>query len=401
MSSLESFVGQAGDAGTKQSEGEFSISSAKQLEKLQGLLLEEPGNFSLKIIQGLVASGAKEIRCTLGRLSMRIEATGCKHPRHGLLERFSGKVGGQKDATDDLALGVVGALGLQMSEVGWQLARGESVVMDKYGVQRPSDSNKSDKTSFTFKFPVLSFLESIRVAISIRGSAHQLISCKCCYSPVPIYLGSKRIRPIEFCSRYASGGGRVTLKTVTIGMKTSIYPSLTKYSYQYWGRMNVYGHEKRDSHSPPQIWGPVQCAANGPPNKASSKRAWYDSFLLAHVQETAQGLSKLEEPPQDAALLNSLYLLADREAPGGTLKLISKGVEVYSEPQQIGSSRGVAIASAGGLKFDASTLKVVQDENFENRLKEVREQMDLLRSEVLMRSGAVPKEFQLGPGSLY
>ena len=76
-------------------------------------------------------------------------------------------------------------------------------------------------------------------------------------------------------------------------------------------------------------------------------------------------------------------------------------MEVYSEPQQIGSSRGVAIASAGGLKFDASTLKVVQDENFENRLKEVREQMDLLRSEVLMRSGAVPKEFQLGPGSLY
>jgi hypothetical protein len=401
MSSLDSFVGKAGEAGTRQSEGEFSISSAKQLEKLQGLLLEEPGNFLLKIIQGLVASGAREVRCTLGRLSMRIEATGCKHPRHGLLERFSRKVGGQKDATDDLALGVLGALGLQMSEVAWQLARGESVTMDKYGVQRPSDTNKSNKTTFTFKFPVLSFVESIRIAISIRGSAHQLISCKCCYSPVPIYLGSKRIRPVELCSRYASGGGRVTLKTVTIGMKTSIYPTLTKYSYQYWGRMNVYGTERRDSHCPPEIWGPVQCLADGPPNKASSKRAWYDSFLLAHVQDTPGGLSKLDKPPEDAALVNSLYLLADREAPGGLLTLISKGVEVYHGPQQIGSSRGVAIASAEGLKFDASTLKVVEDESFENKLKEVREQMDLLRNEVMMRSGVVPKEFQLGPGSLY
>lgn len=402
MSSLDSFVGKARDAVSQQSQGEFTISSAKQLEKLQGLLLEEPGNFALKIVQGLVASGAKEIRCTLGRLSIRIVAIGCKHPRHGLLERFSGKVGGQRDATDDLALGVVGALGLQMSEVGWQLARGESVVMDRYGVQRSTDTNKSDKTTFTFKFPVLSFVESIRVAIAIRGSAHQLISCRCCYSPVPIFLGSKRIKPIEFCSRYASGGGRVTLKTYTSGMKAGVYPTLTKYSYQHWGRMNVYGAGKRDSHSPPEIWGPVQCRADGgPPNQASSKRAWYDSFLLADVQLTPQGLSKLSAPPEGAALVNSLYLLADRDAPGDILKVISKGVEVYSGTQHTGSTRGVAIVSAQGLKFDASTLKVVHDEAFEAMLGQVREQMELLRNEILMRRGVVPKEFQLGPGSLY
>lgn len=402
MSSLDSFVGKAKQAGTPQSEGEFSLSSAKQLEKLQGLLLDEPGNFYLKIIQGLVAAGAKEIRCTLGRLSVSVTATGCRHPRHGLLERFSGKVGGKRDATDDLALGIVAALGLQMSEISWHLAHGESVTMDKYGVQRHTDSTKSDKTVFTFKFPVLSFMESIRAALSIRASAHQLVSCRCCYSPVPIYLGSKRIKPVEFGSRYASGGGRVELKTVTIGMKTSIYPTLTKYTYQYWGRLNVYGPEERDSHTTPEIWGPVQCYADGrPPAPASEKRAWYDSFLVAYAEISAQGLSRLNEPPDDLNLINSIYFLADKDAPGGVFKLIFRGVEVYSETQHIGSSRGVVLASAEGLQFDASTLKVVQNDSFEAKLGRVRAQVELLRNEVMMRRGMVPREFQFGPGSLY
>ena len=142
-------------------------------------------------------------------------------------------------------------------------------------------------------------------------------------------------------------------------------------------------------------------APSGPPAPASEKRAWYDSFLVAYAEISAQGLSRLNEPPDDLNLINSIYFLADKDAPGGVFKLIFRGVEVYSETQHIGSSRGVVLASAEGLQFDASTLKVVQNDSFEAKLGRVRAQVELLRNEVMMRRGMVPREFQFGPGSLY
>lgn len=399
MSDLKSFLANRQSTGTLDSEGEFSVAYDKQLERLQTAISEEVGNFALKIIQGMVASGAQDIRCEIGRVTFSIVATGCRHEPEGLLARFAGGLGERRDGTDDLALGVLGALGNGLREASWQLAGGESVLMGQDGTEVLAESNEDDRTIFQFKLAVTSFFKALRSSIRLRGSLHHLISNRCVYSPVPIKLGMWSVKPKEPGKKFTSSHTAVGSKTVYHNNKPELVNALASYTYLYWGRLDVFGGGGRDTHRAAPVGSPIQCHGTKNEN-APPKSAKFYAFFYGKAERDHDDFLQVKLEPESSRLQSTVFLLADTKSQGGLTILVHRGVVVAQTQGDVGS-RTVLISGLGDVDLDVSTLSVVHNAKFDAFIKRTRQQNDALMQEVFRRRALLPKGAERSLRRLY
>jgi hypothetical protein len=397
MSGLSAFIQSQERSGTVESEGRFTLSQSEQLKKLQHSVSEEPGHFALKIIQGLVACGAQEIHCKLGRSKFTVFASDCRALPAGILTHFSGPLELSNPGAT-LALGILGALSLDLKSVRWSLANGECVEVNSDGI---SELAPSTATRFEFRLRTHDFFKFLKQTLRIRSSVHREISSRCCFSPVPVYLGSRRLKASEFGSRQAASGGKLRIKQVTSGARTSFYPVPVKHSYQYWGRLEVYARVQGPTHTAPEIWGAIQTRGGEPPNRAAEQRTWYHAFHLTRCEMTQQGFEVLQEVEGQTYLQASVLIPADPKVEGGLLLIVCDGVVVHRGREDIGSSRAIAVVGSEELDLDASTLAVVRNQKFEDLLSRVRKQTGYLVTQVQSRRSLIPPEIKHKPGNLY
>lgn len=387
---LEHFLTNKGQAGEFDSTGEFSLAVENQLGRLQTAIAAEPGNFALKIVQGLVASGATKIQCDIGRLTFTIVGFECRHQPEGLLGRFDDTAGQKRDANDDLVLGLLGGLGLGMREVAWQLSGGESVILGQEGLKVLGDSNHDERTIFQFKLGTSSFFQMLKDTIRIRGSVHHLLSNRCQYSPIPIKLGFRKLKAKEPGSWYTSKS--VPTSKVGRGHANHIYSVTATYRYRYWGRLAVH-HADLPSHSHrmPAPGGPVQCSADGTRlEKVPENDQSYYAFLDGHAIYDDSGRIKIVRTPE-GRLKSTVFLPANLKDEGSKLVIVHRGVIVSSTKANIGNDRAIVISGFMNLDLDASTLAVVTNEKYDRYLSGIRLETGALLSEILNRRSFLPK----------
>jgi hypothetical protein len=388
MTDLASFLKSCEQSGRLDSEGAFTLGAQARLEGIQQAVSAEPGNFALKILQGLVGSGAQRINCQITRSEFKFEAVGCQHPRQGLLSRFSTDIGDQRDPTDDLAYGVLGALGVGLWEVDWQLSGGESVVMRKDGSQTMAASNDDEQTVFRFKFQNPWFTQSTKV----RASAQHLLGSRCVYSPVPVTIDSRQLEPAALGGWYKSKSSIVGHREIIMNNRPITNPITAVVSYRYWGRLDVDDRSEHRGYEPPATGERVQSFSDGSKNNLTTLHdTRYEVFLL--VATLPPEMAPANPPGETttlAPLRGTIFLLADLKCRGGACLPIHRGVLLRQPSLGLEHPRAVALFDASGLDLDASTLAIAENQRFEQRLAELGRHTAHLVAEVLKRRSLLP-----------
>lgn len=394
MSRLSQFLESASAQGRLDSSGEFSVAQEKRLERFQNAIAEDPGNFALKIVQGLVALGAESIQCQLGASSLTVCGSGCRGGSLSLVSRFTDSLGDRRDALDDLAMGVLGAMKLSLGEIGWQLAGGESVIVNSDGPQVLAHSNEDSRTIFQFKFVSESLWRTLKNTIKLRISLHHALTTRCSFSPIPIKLGFRAIKPAEFGGEFRSNSSPVGSQRVfsNVSKRFEAVNKLASYTYRYWGRLDVLKAGDRPGFTAPALGSGTQFSLDGRSGgKLPPRSVTYYAFIQGHARRNANGFLEAVEPGEGYSLKTAVFLVADPKASGSQLGLVHRGVMLQSPEVNLGSAAAVAIsAETESLQLDAGTLSVVRNEAFDQLLTEIRHEVGFLTQAVFRHRELLP-----------
>lgn len=400
MPDLANFLENLGSQGTHDSSGEFTLAAQNRLRPLQQAVAAHPGLFALKLVQGLISAGASEVRCSIGRSALKLSARGCRFHGLSLLEAFSVPPNNGAEPIHHLLMGMLGGLAHDVASVSWRLAGGELVSISADGNVIAASSEEPDRTDLQVKFLTRWSLNALQRSLQLRSALHDTLSRRCCFSGIPIYLGSRRLRPPELCSRHAASGGRVRTEMQTTMLRSNVTMVANTHSYQYWARAEVYGERPAPSHQPQPVWGPVQMDGLDDLYGPDPEGEWYHALLSLLYERTPEGLRSVSHPRAGHHLLSSHYLLADPSAQAGILVLVHHGVVVFNGLCLVGSSRGVSFAAADGLDFDASSLEVVQNEKFTRLREQLEEEMKALLEAFRKRRSMAAHGLRHPPGRL-
>ncbi|MGE0495743.1 MAG: hypothetical protein AB7S38_41445 [Vulcanimicrobiota bacterium] len=400
MLDLSNFLESLGSQGTHHSSGEFTLAAENRLRPLQQAVAAHPGLFALKLVQGLISAGASEVRCAVGRSSLKLSAPGCRFHGHSLLQAFSVPPSHEAEPIHHLLMGVLGGLAQDVASVSWRLAGGELVSFARDGTVIAVDSDEADRTDLQFKFLTRWSVGGLQRSLKLRSALHDTLSRRCCFSGIPVYLGSRRLRPPELCSRYAASGGKVRTEMETTMFRSNVTMVVNSHSYQYWARAEVYGERPAPSHEPQPVWGPVQMEGLEDLYGPDWEGEWYHALLALHYERTAEGLQPVSQIRAGHQLVSSHYLLADPSAQAGILVLVHHGVVVFNGLRPVGSSRGISFAAADGLDFDASSLGVVENEKFTRLREQLEEEMAAVLAAFRKRRSLAAHGLRHPPGRL-
>lgn len=344
---LSKFLHEYREAGDFDSEGDFTINPSEVWGKLQEAVNFRAGAFVLKIVQGLVGLGASSVSCEINFSDITVSAQGCEHPPEGLLIRFQSPVGTVKDATDDLAVGVLASFTQEVERVRWAISGGESVVMQSEGMERSPDKCPRGSSEFRFEF-------SSRLTIKQLQAVNETVSELCQYSPAPL-RAHVPLLPGHFAKPRSFGSSR----------------------YRYLARMPVFGTAERDGHRPPMsgealhTFGAVD--PTGPSSNDGLDCLFYTEASLTGIESQAAVAS------HEKRLLSTVFFVDDPGREVGRILLIHRGVVVHDEERDIGPPNSVVLSNCRGLDFDASTLRIVENQKYQDRLEEIRVQTRYLR----------------------
>lgn len=341
---MDRFVSQAAQAGVSDSSGSFTLNPARAREKMSNFQLARPGSYIGKIVQTANRAGAEtvHIRVTRDRLTVEFKANAPELSDTGqVLQALIATHSLQDSALRHLAVGLSAASSANMKEVRWETPEGSLVLTEDAIKQVP-------KQAKVLRFIARKKRTMAQWFLGLIYQAEVDFLQEHCWHGYCTLLLDNRVQPWPLQRWDAIAGYLDQVGLSPTRARLTILETLSPEESELW---------------------------IAPPTNELAASGDSETFhLTADPDREKLGQPLLYRGPlttERVSVSRALSVQPNLDGPG-TLLLVKDGVLLDPIETQLGHPGVVLMVPAGKLRTDLSEYAVVQDDEFEERLLELR-----------------------------